>query len=312
MTSALRGGYAHSRDVREALEKAATLTEALPWLARFQGATVVVKYGGHAMADDELRRTFAADMVFLRYAGLRPVVVHGGGPQISAMLDRLDIPSEFKGGLRVTTPESLDVVRMVLVGQVGRELVGLINEHGPIAVGMSGEDARLFTAVRRPAYVDGDAVDVGLVGDVESVDAGVLDDLLAGGRIPVISTVAPDGDGVVHNLNADTAAAALAIALGAEKLVVLTDVEGLYANWPDRDSLISRLSADELTAMLPTLSAGMVPKMEACLRAVRGGVPRAHVIDGRVAHSILLEVFTSEGFGTMVTDLPADGMEAES
>jgi acetylglutamate kinase len=296
MTSSLR-----SRDLREALEKAATLTEALPWLARFQGATVVVKYGGNAMTDDTLRRSFAADMVFLRYAGLRPVVVHGGGPQISAMLDRLDIPSEFKGGLRVTTPESLDVVRMVLVGQVGRELVGLINEHGPIAVGMSGEDARLFTAVRRPAYVDGDPVDVGLVGDVESVDAGVLDDLLAGGRIPVISTVAPDGDGVVHNLNADTAASALAIALGADKLVVLTDVEGLYANWPDRGSLISRLSADELAAMLPSLSSGMVPKMEACLRAVRGGVPQAHVIDGRVAHSILLEVFTSEGFGTMVT-----------
>jgi acetylglutamate kinase len=296
MTSTLR-----NRDLREALEKAATLTEALPWLARFQGATVVVKYGGNAMTDDTLRRSFAADMVFLRYAGLRPVVVHGGGPQISAMLDRLDIPSEFRGGLRVTTPESLDVVRMVLVGQVGRELVGLINEHGPIAVGMSGEDARLFTAVRRPAYVDGDPVDVGLVGDVESVDAGVLTDLLAGGRIPVISTVAPDGDGVVHNLNADTAASALAIALGADKLVVLTDVEGLYANWPDRDSLISRLSADELAAMLPTLSSGMVPKMEACLRAVRGGVPQAHVIDGRVAHSILLEVFTSEGFGTMVT-----------
>jgi acetylglutamate kinase len=307
MTSTLR-----NRDLREALEKAATLTEALPWLARFQGATVVVKYGGNAMTDDTLRRSFAADMVFLRYAGLRPVVVHGGGPQISAMLDRLDIPSEFKGGLRVTTPESLDVVRMVLVGQVGRELVGLINEHGPIAVGMSGEDARLFTAVRRPAYVDGDPVDVGLVGDVESVDAGVLDDLLAGGRIPVISTVAPDGDGVVHNLNADTAAAALAIALDADKLVVLTDVEGLYANWPDRDSLISRLSADELAAMLPSLSAGMVPKMEACLRAVRGGVPQAHVIDGRVGHSILLEVFTSEGFGTMVTDLPAKGEEAGS
>jgi acetylglutamate kinase len=302
VTSLLSSSTPGNRDIREALEKAATLTEALPWLARFQGATVVVKYGGHAMADDELRRSFAADMVFLRYAGLRPVVVHGGGPQISAMLDRLDIPSEFKGGLRVTTPESLDVVRMVLVGQVGRELVGLINEHGPIAVGMSGEDARLFTAVRRPAYVDGDPVDVGLVGDVESVDAGVLDDLLAGGRIPVISTVAPDGDGVVHNLNADTAAAALAIALGAEKLVVLTDVEGLYASWPDPDSLISRLSADELAALLPTLSAGMVPKMEACLRAVRGGVPQAHVIDGRVAHSILLEVFTSEGFGTMVTD----------
>jgi acetylglutamate kinase len=287
-------------DLTAAMAKAAVLTEALPWLAKFHGATVVVKYGGHAMADPELRRSFAADMVFLRCAGLRPVVVHGGGPQISAMLDRLDIPSEFRGGLRVTTEESIDVVRMVLVGQVGRELVGLINEHGPFAVGMSGEDARLFTAVRRTATVDGAAVDVGLVGDVSAVDPGVLRDLLAGGRIPVISTVAPDADGVVHNLNADTAASALAVALGAQKFVVLTDVPGLYGDWPDRDSLISRLDTGRLAALLPSLEAGMVPKMEACLRAVRGGVPQAHVIDGRVAHSILLEVFTSEGFGTMV------------
>jgi acetylglutamate kinase len=289
-----------SRDLTEAMAKARTLTEALPWLGRFHGATVVIKYGGHAMSDPQLRRSFAEDMVFLRYAGLRPVVVHGGGPQISAMLSRLDIPSEFRGGLRVTTPESLDVVRMVLVGQVGRELVGLINEHGPFAVGMSGEDAHLFTAVRRSAYVDGAQVDVGLVGDVSTVDPGVLNDLLDGGRIPVISTVAPDADGVVHNLNADTAASAVAVALGAQKFVVLTDVAGLYSDWPDRSSLISRLTAGELAELLPRLEAGMVPKMEACLRAVRGGVPQAHVIDGRVAHSILLEVFTSEGFGTMV------------
>jgi acetylglutamate kinase len=287
-----------------AMAKAEVLTEALPWLAEFQGATVVVKYGGHAMADPQLRRSFAADMVFLRRVGLRPVVVHGGGPQISSMLSRLDIPSEFRGGLRVTTPESLDVVRMVLVGQVGRELVGLINEHGPLAVGISGEDAQLFTAVRRTALVDGDEVDLGLVGDVSTVDTGVVDDLLASGRIPVVSTVAPDADGVVHNLNADTAASALAVALDAQKFVVLTDVPGLYANWPDTDSLISRLPADRLATLLPGLEAGMVPKMEACLRAVRGGVPQAHVIDGRVAHSILLEVFTSAGFGTMV--VPGD------
>ncbi|MGA8113785.1 MAG: acetylglutamate kinase [Actinocatenispora sp.] len=294
-----------SEDLTVAMAKARTLTEALPWLARFRGATVVVKYGGHAMSDPQLRRSFAADMVFLRCAGLRPVVVHGGGPQISAMLARLDIPTEFRGGLRVTTPESLDVVRMVLVGQVGRELVGLINEHGPFAVGISGEDAQLFTAVRRSAVVEGEPVDVGLVGDVSTVDPGVLGDLLAGERIPVISTVAPDSEGVVHNLNADTAAAALAVALGAEKLVVLTDVPGLYGDWPDRRSLISRLTVDQLARLLPDLSAGMVPKMEACLRAVRGGVPQAHVIDGRVAHSILLEVFTSEGFGTMV--VPSEG-----
>jgi len=290
-----------ARDLGIALGKANTLIEALPWLARFTGSTVVVKYGGNAMVDAELQRSFASDMVFLRLVGIHPVVVHGGGPQISAMLARLGLESEFRGGLRVTTPEAADVVRMVLVGQVGRELVGLINEHGPYAVGMSGEDARLFTAVRRPAYVDGEPVDVGQVGDVAHVNRAAVTDLIAAGRIPVISTVAPDSDGVLHNLNADTAAGALAVALDARKLIVLTDVEGLYANWPDRSSLISRLTADELKALLPTLSAGMVPKMEACLRAVTGGVPDAHVVDGRVPHSILLEIFTSEGFGTMVT-----------
>jgi acetylglutamate kinase len=289
-----------THDMVAAQGKAATLIEALPWLARFHGATIVVKYGGHAMASPSLRRDFAADMVFLRYVGLKPVVVHGGGPQISAMLDRLGIPSEFRGGLRVTTPEAMDVVRMVLVGQVGRELVGLINEHGPFAVGLSGEDARLFTAVRRPAIVDGEPVDIGQVGDVDAVNVSAVADLIAAGRIPVVSTVAPDADGVLHNLNADTAAAALAIALRARKLVVLTDVSGLYADWPDESSLVSQIDTDALDKLLPSLSAGMVPKMEACLRAVRGGVPAAHVVDGRVGHSTLLEVFTSEGFGTMV------------
>ncbi|MEU5849014.1 acetylglutamate kinase [Saccharopolyspora shandongensis] len=293
-----------------AAEKASVLVEALPWLQRFHGATVVIKYGGNAMIDDELKRAFAHDMVFLRLAGLHPVVVHGGGPQITAMLDRLGMEGEFRGGLRVTSPETMDVVRMVLVGQVGRELVGLINQHGPYAVGMSGEDARLFTAERRTATVDGEAVDVGLVGDVVSVNADAVVDLIKAGRIPVVSTVAPDADGVVHNVNADTAAGALAVALGAEKLVVLTDVEGLYTNWPDRGSLVSRLDADQLAELLPSLSSGMVPKMEACLRAVRGGVPRAHVIDGRLAHSVLLEVFTSAGVGTMV--LPAQAEEGEN
>jgi acetylglutamate kinase len=288
------------RDLGIALGKANTLIEALPWLARFHGSLVVVKYGGHAMVDAELQRAFAADLVFLRYAGLRPVVVHGGGPQISSMLDRLGLPVEFRGGLRVTTPEAIDVVRMVLVGQVGRQLVGLINEHGPYAVGMSGEDARLFTAERRAALVDGKPVDVGLVGDVAAVDVAAVSDIVAAGRIPVIASVAPDAAGVVHNLNADTAAAALAVALGARKLVVLTDVAGLYRNWPDTDSLISQIGADELEALLPGLSDGMVPKMEACLRAVRGGVPAAHVVDGRVPHSVLLEIFTDEGYGTMV------------
>ncbi|HEY3002117.1 MAG TPA: acetylglutamate kinase [Kribbellaceae bacterium] len=283
-----------------ALAKATTLIEALPWLERFHGAVVVVKFGGNAMVDDELKRTFAADMVFLQRVGLKPVVVHGGGPQITRMLGRLGIDSEFRGGLRVTTPETLDVVRMVLMGQVGRELVGLINEHGPIAVGMSGEDAQLLTAARRHAMVDGQPVDVGLVGDVAEVDTGAVRALIEAGRIPIISTIAPDAEGQVHNLNADTAAAALAEALGAQKLVLLTNVEGLFLHWPDPSSLISELTVDELEPMLPGLSAGMVPKMEACLRAVRGGVPQAHVIDGRVPHSLLLEVFTEEGFGTMV------------
>ncbi|MGW4210232.1 acetylglutamate kinase [Lentzea sp. NPDC004789] len=283
-----------------AQEKAAVLVEALPWLQRFRGAIVVVKYGGNAMIDDELKKAFAEDMVFLRLCGLRPVVVHGGGPQIKSMLDKLGIHSEFRGGLRVTTPEAMDVVRMVLVGQVGRELVGLINQHGPYAVGISGEDAHLFTATRRGALVDGEEVDIGLVGDITEVNPDSVLDIVRAGRIPVVSSVAPDVNGVPHNVNADTAAGALAVALGAEKLVVLTDVEGLYANWPDRSSLLNQVRASELEKMLPDLESGMVPKMEACLRAVRGGVPQAHVIDGRLAHSVLLEVFTSSGVGTMV------------
>jgi acetylglutamate kinase len=288
------------RRMGAALAKATTLIEALPWLERFSGAVVVVKFGGNAMIDENLKRAFASDMVFLQRVGLKPLVVHGGGPQITKMLGRLGIDSEFRGGLRVTTPETLDVVRMVLMGQVGRELVGLINQHGPLAVGMSGEDAQLLTAARRHATVNGELVDVGLVGDVAEVDTGAVRALLDAGRIPIVSTIAPDADGQVHNLNADTAAAALAEALGAQKLVMLTDVEGLYLNWGDPSSLISELTTEELAPMLPTLSAGMVPKMEACLRAVLGGVPQAHVIDGRVPHSILLEIFTEEGFGTMV------------
>ncbi|GLW34400.1 acetylglutamate kinase [Actinoplanes regularis] len=284
----------------KAQEKAAILIEALPWLERFRGATVVIKYGGNAMIDAELQRAFAADMVFLRHVGIKPVVVHGGGPQINRMLKRLGIESEFRGGLRVTTPETMEVVRMVLTGQVGRELVGLINQHGPFAVGLSGEDAGLFTAVRRGATIDGEEVDIGQVGDVERVDTSAVDDLIAAGRIPVIATVAPDARGVLHNVNADTAASALAVALGARKLVVLTDVPGLYTNWPDTSSLTSEIDVDALAKLLPGLEAGMVPKMEACLRAVRGGVPSAHVVDGRLAHSTLLEVFTEEGIGTMV------------
>ncbi|QIS11206.1 acetylglutamate kinase [Nocardia arthritidis] len=287
-----------------ALDKAHVLADALPWLRKFHDKIVVVKYGGNAMVDDELKRAFAADMAFLRTVGVHPVVVHGGGPQISAMLKKLGLQGEFRGGFRVTTPEVMDVVRMVLFGQVGRELVGLINAHGPYAVGISGEDARLFTATRRTVDVDGEPTDIGLVGDVTEVNADAVLDLIAAGRIPVVSTIAPDADGVVHNINADTAAAALAAGIGAEKLVVLTDVEGLYTEWPDRSSLITRIDTGALAELLPRLDAGMVPKMEACLRAVSAGVPTAHVIDGRVPHSVLLELFTGEGIGTMVTPAP--------
>jgi len=291
-----------------AQDKARVLIEALPWLERFAGSVVVVKYGGNAMVDDGLKAAFARDIAFLRCAGVKPVVVHGGGPQISSMLGRLGIASEFRGGLRVTTPEAMDVVRMVLVGQVGRELVGLINGSGARAVGLSGEDAGLFRAERRGTVVDGEAVDLGLVGDVVEVDPAAVLDLIEAGRVPVVSTVAPDDDGLVLNVNADTAAAALAVALQAAKLVVLTDVEGVYADWPDRASLLPEIRATALEAMLPGLQSGMVPKMEACLRAVRGGVPQATVIDGRVAHSVLLEVFTPEGVGTMVLpDVGRDG-----
>jgi acetylglutamate kinase len=297
-------------EIDAAMIKAATLIEALPWLSRFHGQTVVIKYGGNAMTDQKLREAFAEDVVFLRYAGLCPVVVHGGGPQISAQLERLGIRSTFAAGLRVTTPETMDVVRMVLTGQVNRDVVGLINRHGPFAVGMSGEDANLFTASRRSAVVDGEPVDIGLVGEIEAVNPGALRALIADGRVPVVSSVARGACGEVYNVNADLAAASLAVALRAAKLVVLTDVSGLYARWPGGDGeaaaapapdgVISVLSVAELAALLPGLSAGMIPKMEACLRAVRGGIPRAHVLDGRLPHALLLEIFTDAGIGTMV------------
>ncbi|GAC1449210.1 MAG: acetylglutamate kinase [Pseudarthrobacter sp.] len=298
----------------DAQGKAGTLIEALPWIQRFAGTTMVIKYGGNAMVNEELRRAFAEDVVFLHHVGIHPVVVHGGGPQINAMLSRLGIESEFKGGLRVTTPEAMEVVRMVLTGQVGRELVGLINSHGPYAVGMSGEDGGLLQAVRTGTVIDGEEVDLGLVGEVVGVNPEGILDILAAGRIPVISTVAPEIEangaetaagevqttGQVLNVNADTAAAAVAEALGASKLVILTDVEGLYANWPDRSSLISSLTASELRELLPSLESGMIPKMEACLKAIEGGVERAHIVDGRLPHSMLLETFTTAGIGTQV------------
>ncbi|QPP09789.1 acetylglutamate kinase [Streptomyces bathyalis] len=301
-----------------ALPKARTLIEALPWLTRHNGKTVVIKFGGNAMVDQELKAAFAQDVVFLRQAGLRPVVVHGGGPQISAQLTRLGLESEFKAGLRVTTPETMDVVRMVLAGQVQRELVNLLNRHGPLAVGMTGEDAHLMAATKRYARVDGEVVDIGRVGDIDSIETGAVRALLDDGRIPVISSIARSADpsdgedaagegGGVFNVNADTAAAALAAALGAETLMVLTDVEGLYADWPDSDEVISELTATELEKLLPELASGMVPKMEGCLHAVRNGVRTARVLDGRVPHSILLEIFTDEGIGTMVVPDKREG-----
>lgn len=285
-----------------ATNKAATLAHALPWLKAYHGKVVVVKYGGNAMTDERLKRAFAEDIVFLRLAGFKPVVVHGGGPQISAMLDRLAIDSEFRGGLRVTTPEAMEVVRMVLKGQVGPELVGLLNTHGDLAVGLSGEDGGLFRAERTMPIVDGEPVDVGLVGEVVGVRPEAVVDLIEAGRIPVVSTVAPDADGQVLNVNADTAASALAVALGAEKLLVLTDVEGLYADWPNSTDVIGEISPESLEALLPTLASGMIPKMTACLAAVRGGVKRATVVDGREEHAVLLEIFTDEGVGTQVLD----------
>ncbi len=300
--SELRDPATVAADHAQAAVKAATLIESLPWLQRFRDRVVVIKFGGNAMVSDELQRAFAADMVYLRTVGLRPVVVHGGGPQISAMLDKFGIESEFRGGYRVTSAEAMDVVRMVLTGQISRSLVSLINEHGPFAAAISGEDAGLFRGRRRGVVIDGVEVDLGLVGDVVGVDPAAVLAQLDAGRIPVVSSIAPDGDaaGQSLNVNADSAAAALAVALGAEKLVILTDVAGLYRDWPDTASLVSSIEADELRALLPRLESGMIPKMTACLDAVDGGVGKAAIIDGRIPHSILLEIFTQAGIGTEV------------
>jgi acetylglutamate kinase len=286
----------------DAAAKAAVLIESLPWLKRFAGKIIVVKFGGNAMVDDDLKRAFAEDMVYLRHAGIRPVVVHGGGPQISAELARRGIDSEFQGGYRVTTPEVMSVVREVLGGQVNGELVELINEHGSYGVGLSGESQDLFGGRRRAGSVDGVAVDLGLVGDVVEVDPSVVIELLDDGFIPVISSIAPDLDEPEQslNVNADSAAASLAVALEAAKLVILTDVAGLYSDWPNRDSLVSHLTAEKLEELLPSLESGMIPKMTACLEAVDGGVDKAAIIDGRIPHSILLEIFTQQGIGTEV------------
>ena len=287
---------------REASAKASALIESLPWLQRFHGKTIVVKFGGNAMVNDELKHAFAEDMVFLRQVGVRPVVVHGGGPQITAELTTRGIPSEFRGGLRVTSAEALAVVREVLTTRVGPEIAALIHSHGIGAQALSGETGGLFAGTRRGTVVNGEAIDLGFVGDVTAVDPSIVLAILDAGQIPVISSIAPDAEahGQSLNVNADSAAASLAIALEAEKLVILTDVAGLYRDWPNRDSLISTLDATELRVLLPSLESGMIPKMTACLDAVDGGVPKAAIIDGRVLHSILLEAFTAEGIGTEV------------
>ncbi len=293
------------QDTALARIKAETLIESLPWLKQFHGKTIVVKFGGNAMVDDALQQAFAEDMAYLRWIGIRPVVVHGGGPQITARLAELGIESEFRGGFRVTTPETIDVVRDVLRLTISARLAGLIEFAGAKTQVMSGEDSNLFRAEKTMLDSAEGPVDIGLVGEVTLVNPRIVFDALEAGRIPVISTVAPDANGQLLNVNADLAASALAVALGAEKLMVLTDVPGLYANWPNRDSLVSEIDVDELRELLPTLESGMIPKMQACLQAVDHGVPRAHIIDGRTPHSILLEIFTKSGFGTMV--FPAEG-----
>jgi acetylglutamate kinase len=280
--------------------KAETLIESLPWLQQFHGKVVVVKFGGNAMVDEALQQAFAEDMAYLRWVGIKPVVVHGGGPQISARLAELGIESEFKGGFRVTTQETIGVVRDVLRNQISAGLAKMINQAGGDAVVMSGEDANLFRAEVTTLESEAGPVDIGLVGEVTQVNPRAVFEALDAGRIPVVSTVAPDADGQLLNVNADLAASSLAIALGAEKLMVLTDVPGLYSDWPNRDSLVSEITSNELQDLLPKLESGMIPKMQACLSAVNGGVPKAHVIDGRTPHSILLEIFTVSGFGTMV------------
>lgn len=293
-------GLNQIQDAALARIKAETLIESLPWLQDFHGKVVVIKFGGNAMVDEQLTKAFAEDMAYLRFVGIKPVVVHGGGPQITARLAELGIETEFKNGLRVTTEEVIQVVRDVLRNQISANLAKLVQEAGAGTVMLSGEDSNLFRAEKTTHDQDGKPLDVGLVGEVTQVNPRVVLDALASGNVPIVSTVAPGPDGSLLNVNADLAAASLAVALGAEKLLLLTDVAGLYSNWPNKDSLISEIRVSDLKALLPELESGMIPKMQACLNALAGGVPRAHVIDGRAPHSILLEIFTSSGVGTLV------------
>jgi acetylglutamate kinase len=273
--------------------KAKTLIESAPWIRKFQGKVFVLKFGGNAMVDEQLQKAFAEDVAFLNLVGIKAVVVHGGGPQITSRLADLGLKSEFVDGLRVTSSEAISVIRDVLMDEISTPLANMIEISGAKAAVFNGETEGLFKASITRA-------DLGLVGEVVEVNASVIAKSLESNLIPVISTVAPDSSGQLVNVNADLAASSLAAALGAEKLVVLTDVPGLYSDWPNRDSLVSELTASELEEILPDLESGMIPKMQACLNAVRAGVSRAHIIDGRVPHSVLLEVFTPSGIGTLV------------
>jgi acetylglutamate kinase len=285
------------RSVGDHLHNAELLVEILPYIQRWQGKVVVIKYGGSAMTDGALGRRFAEDVVLMHQVGILPLVVHGGGPQIGELMQRLGKEPEFRDGLRVTDAETLDIARMVLVGKVNRDIVGSINIHGPLAVGVSGEDGGLITAAARNP-------ELGFVGDVDSVDPTLLTKLFAEGLIPVMSTIGTDASGQAYNINADTVAGAVAEAIGAEKVVYLTDVEGLYEDLDNKDSLIGEISADELQTKLESgqITDGMIPKIEACVHAVNNGVTSAHLLDGRIPHVALLEIFTDAGIGTMITD----------
>lgn len=285
------------RSVGDHLHNAELLVEILPYIQRWQGKVVVIKYGGSAMTDGALGRRFAEDVVLMHQVGILPLVVHGGGPQIGDLMQRLGKEPEFLDGLRVTDAETLDIARMVLVGKVNRDIVGSINVHGPLAVGVSGEDGGLITAAARNP-------ELGFVGDVDSVDPTLLTKLFTEGLIPVMSTIGTDASGQAYNINADTVAGAVAEAIGAEKVVYLTDVEGLYEDLDNKDSLIGEISADELQTKLESgqITDGMIPKIEACVHAVNNGVTSAHLLDGRIPHVALLEIFTDAGIGTMITD----------
>jgi len=286
----------------EALQKAAVLAEALPWLLKFQESIVVIKFGGNAMTNPKLSKQFAQDVVFLKLAGLQPIVVHGGGPQISKKLDESGINSEFKSGYRVTTEKSIKVVKDVLVNEIQKDLVSNINENAKLAVGMSG-DSNSLLAVEKLFLKDNDQrIDIGLVGNVVKVDVKQIIDVLESGQIPVISTLGMGKDNLIYNVNADTAASAIAVAMNAQKMVILTDVAGLMEKYPDEKTLIPTVDIKGLKKLMPSLDEGMRPKMQACLEAVEAGVKRAHVIDGRAPHAVLVEVFTDSGTGTMVVE----------